>query len=197
MKLSLPHIPKLFIPLAFIMTMSMGLVYVAVQQNFRANANDPQIQLAEDLVEQLSAGRTPESINTSASVDMAKSLSLFLFIYDDAGKMVIGTGKLDDQYPTLPDGVLERAKEVGENRIIWEPQSGLRFALVIIPYGGNQSGFVAIGRSLREVEQRIDTLGLQVLVAWLIGLVGLFGLMVGGKIILSNDQVVKIRQGCI
>ncbi|OGM98150.1 MAG: hypothetical protein A2735_00380 [Candidatus Yanofskybacteria bacterium RIFCSPHIGHO2_01_FULL_41_21] len=186
MKLSMPHIPKLFIPLAFVMAMSMGLVYVVVQQNFRANANDPQIQLVEDLVEQLSAGRTVESINTSAGVDMAQSLSLFLFIYDETGKMVVGTGKLDGQYPTLPDGVLERAKEVGENRITWEPQSGLRFALVIIPFSGDQSGFVAIGRSLREVEQRIDMLGLQVLVVWLIGLLGLFILMVGGKIIFSR-----------
>ncbi len=186
MKLPLLRIAKLFIPLAFIMTVSAGLIYVTVQQNFRENANDPQIQLTEDLVEQLSAGRTPESINTSAGVDMAKSLSLFLFIYDDVGKMVVGTGKIDNQYPTLPAGVLEYAKKAGGNRITWEPQPDLRFALVIIPYSGTQSGFVAIGRSLREVEQRIDMLGFQVLVAWLIGLVGLFGLIVGGKIIFSR-----------
>lgn len=188
MKIFLSNIMKLFVPLAFIMTVSAGMVYVAVQQNFRMNADDPQIQLAEDFSDQLSAGRTIASINVGPGIDIAKSLSPFIFIYDESGNILVGSGKIDNQYPTLPDGVLEHAKASGQNRITWEPQSGLRFATVIIPYSGTQSGFVVIGRSLREVEQRTDALGLQVLVAWIIGLVGLFGLMVGSKIILSRHS---------
>lgn len=189
MKLPVSYLLKLFLPLVFIMTITMGLVYVVEQQNFRMNANDPQIQLAEDFADQLSAGRTVASINTSNSVDMAKSLSLFIFIYDEAGNIVAGSGKLDGQYPTLPVGVLDYTKKAGQNRITWEPQSGLRFALVIIPYSGAQSGFVAVGRSLREVEQRVGTLAMQVLGAWFAGLVGLFILIIGGKIILSRHSL--------
>lgn len=186
MKLSIPHIVKLFIPLAFVMTVSAGLVYLAVQQNFRMNANDPQIQLAEDFADQLSAGRTVDSITINASVDMAKSLSSFIFIYDDAGDIIKGSGKVDGQYPVLPPGVLDYTKRLGENRITWQPQPDVRAALVVVRYEGAQPGFVAVGRSLREVEQRVTTLGWQVLVAWLAGLVGLFLLIVGGEFILSR-----------
>ena len=186
MKLPVSYLLKSFLPLVFIMTITMGLVYVVEQQNFRMNANDPQIQLAEDFADQLSAGRTVASINTSNTVDMAKSLSLFIFIYDEAGNVVVGSGKLNGQYPTLPAGVLDYAKKAGQNRITWEPQSGLRFALVIIPYSGAESGFVAVGRSLREVEQRVGRLGLEVLAGWLVGLIGLFSLFIGGNILLSR-----------
>lgn len=168
------------------MTMSAGLVYVTVQQNFRLNANDPQIQLAEDFAGQLSAGRPVTSINTSPSVDMAKSLSLFIFIYDDAGNLVTGSGKINDQFPTLPAGVLDYARKSGQNRITWEPQSNVREAMVIIHYDGAHPGFVAVGRSLREVEQREATLGWQVLIIWLASLIGLLILIIVGGIILAR-----------
>ena len=35
-----------WIPLALVVTVVVGLVYVTVQQNFRQTANDPQIQMA-------------------------------------------------------------------------------------------------------------------------------------------------------
>lgn len=186
MKLPVPHLLKLFIPLAFIMTVSAGLVYVAVQQNYRLSADDPQIQLAEDFANQLSAGRTVASINAGPGIDMAKSLSLFIFVYDDAGNLITGSGKLNGQSPALPAGVLDHTKKVGQDRITWEPQAGIRVALVIFPYSGTQSGFVAVGRSLREVEQRETMLGWQVLVGWLTGLVGLIILLTGSEIVFSR-----------
>ncbi len=163
-----------------------GLVYVAVQQNFRTNANDPQIQLAEDFANQLSAGRTVDSINTSISVDMVKSLALFIFVYDDAGNILVGSGKINGQYPALPSGVLDHARKDGENRITWQPQEDVRIALVVVRYDGSQSGFVAVGRSLREVEQREFDLGLKIFGAWFIGLIGLAIILSGGEIIISR-----------
>lgn len=186
MKIITPRFVKFFIPSAFIMTMSMGLIYVVTQQNFRMSANDPQIQLAEDFADQLTAGRTVASVNPGPNIDMAKSLALFIFVYDDAGNIVISSGKLDGQNPALPDGVLDYTKKAGQDRITWEPQPGLRVALVIIRYEGANPGFVAVGRSLREVEQRVSRLGLEVLGAWLAGLAGLFILLVGSEIILSR-----------
>ena len=123
MKSYIQNITKLFIPLAFTLTIMVGLVYVAVQQNFRTNANDPQIQLAEDFANQLLAGRTVDSINTSISIDMVKSLALFIFVYDDAGNILAGSGKINGQYPALPAGVLDHAREDGENRITWSGRS--------------------------------------------------------------------------
>jgi hypothetical protein len=45
-----------------------------------------------------------------------------------------------------------------EDRITWQPAPGVRVAAVIVPYGGQQPGFVLAGRSLRLVEQREDAL---------------------------------------
>ena len=168
------------------MTVMAGLVYLTVQQNFRMNGNDPQIQIAEDLATQLSAGAPVNPNSLTASVDISKSLSTFVLIYDDAGKIITGSGKLNDQFPVLPAGVLDHTRTIGENRITWQPQTGVRVALVITKYGGANPGFVAVGRSLREVEQRESILGLQVLVAWLVGMVGLFILIVGGEFMLSR-----------
>lgn len=186
MKLNTPKLVKLFVPLAFIMTVSAGLVYIAVQQNFRMNANDPQIQIAEDFSAQLSAGQTLSPFNPSYDVDMAKTLSPFILAYDDTGKIITGSGKLDGQSPVMPAGVLDYTRKVGEDRITWQPQTGLRFALVITRYGGPNPGFIVVGRSLEEVEQRVSQLGLQVLGAWFAGLVGLLIILIGGEIVLPK-----------
>ncbi len=165
------------------MTVSAGLVYIAVQQNFRMNANDPQVQIAEDFAAQLSAGQTLNPINPNLDVDMAQSLSPFVLVYDDAGQIITGSGKLNGQFPALPAGVLDSVKKAGEERITWQPQPDVRIALVIIRYN---AGYVAVGRSLREVEQRESMLGIQVLGAWLAGLVGLIILIAGGEFIFSR-----------
>ena len=186
MKLITPRSVKLFILLAFIMTVSAGLVYVAVQQVLRMNANDPQVQIAEDFSAQLATGAPVSPINPNLSVDFSKSLSPFVFLYDDTGKFVTGSGTINGQSPALPAGVLDYVRKVGEDRITWQPQAGTRVALVLIHYAGPQPGFVAVGRSLREVEQRESMLGVQVLSAWLAGIIGLIILMFAGEILLSR-----------
>jgi hypothetical protein len=47
---------KQWLPLAIAITLLCGLVYVAVQQEVRLSANDPQIGMAEDLAAALSHG---------------------------------------------------------------------------------------------------------------------------------------------
>ncbi len=186
------RITKLFIPLALITTITMGALYFVAQQNLRTNANDPQIQIAEDLSAQLADGRTTIAyINTIAPVDISKTLSPFVFVYDDAGKMLAGTGKLAGENPSLPEGVLEATKKTGQDRITWQPQKDLRVALVIVRYEGDSSGFVAVGRSLREVEQRESVLGWQVLVLWIVGLVMILGMIIAGKIILYRPKIIQ------
>lgn len=187
MKSAIPHLVKLFVPLAFIMTVMAGLVYVAVQQNFRMNANDPQIQIAEDLATQLSAGAPVGPNSLTTTVDISRSLSPYVLIYDNHGEVITGSGKLNDQFPSLPSGVFDNAKKVGENRITWQPQADVRGALVVVRYQSAQSsGYVAVGRSLREVEQRESMLGWQVLGAWLAGLIGLIILIIGSEFIFSG-----------
>ena len=129
-------------------------IYAAVQQDLRQNANDPQIQIAEHAAVALESGQQIPSLDVS--VDIGKSLSPFVIIYDEFGKVLTSNGVLDDKVPVPPLGVLENAKIKGENRVTWQPSINVRIAAVVTHFSGKQSGFVLAGRSLREVEKRED-----------------------------------------
>ena len=161
-----------WLPVALAITVVSGLVYVAVQQDLRQGANDPQIQMAEDAATQLEKGEAAQTAAGSKQVDMARSLAPFLIIYDDAGRVLASAAQLNGQTPTLPAGVLQAAKQSGENRITWQPQADARTAAVVIPFGGSHPGFVLAGRSLREVEKRESKLTLSVGGAWVVALLG-------------------------
>lgn len=155
-----------FLPLAVAITLIYGAVYVIVQQNYRISANDPQIQLAEDAAAALGQGQSTQAVIPSAQVDIASSLSPYVVVFDDAGKAVASSGLLHGQLPSMPSGVFDATRETGEDRLTWQPEPGVRSATVVVHYQGAHAGFVMAGRSLREVENRIDMLGIMAGVAW-------------------------------
>jgi hypothetical protein len=75
---------------------------------------------------------------------------------------------LNGQSPHLPDGVLDYVRRHGEDRITWQPEPGVRIATVVTRYSSARSGFVLVGRSMREVEKRIDQITLFCAVTWLL-----------------------------
>ena len=161
-----------------IVTLFCGLVYASVQQNFRQNANDPQIQMAEDVAAKLEAGASVASAIPSATIDISQSLSPFIMLFDDNGKPIAASGMLNGIIPTLPVGIFDTVRVNGEDRVTWQPQGNVRIALVVTKVTGVQSGFIAAGRSLREVEKREDQLTKEVLGAWLIAVVLAGGMMI-------------------
>ena len=64
-----------------------GLVYVAVQQDYRQSLNDPQIQMAEDAAAPLNAGAAPASLVTRGTtpINIAASLAPWIAVYDESG----------------------------------------------------------------------------------------------------------------
>ena len=157
-----------WIPFAVSITVITGLVDVEVQQDLRQSANDPQIQMAEDTAARLAAGADATVTVPMATVDIASSLAPFLIVYDSDDHVVASSAMLDGVTPHLPEGVLEFARERGEDRVTWEPREGVRIATVVVPY---RNGSVLAGRSLREVEARASgALGISA-VLWLFGLV--------------------------
>ncbi|MFN8497248.1 MAG: hypothetical protein U0641_05275 [Anaerolineae bacterium] len=147
-------------------TLLAFMIYVVAQQSMRLSANDVGVQVAEDTAAALEGGQAPAAL-TGAPVDLGRSLAPFTIIYDDSGQVVAASARLDGATPGLPAGVLDNVRARGESRLTWQPQPGVRLATVITRVGGASPGFVAAGRSLREVERRIDELGLLVGVAWL------------------------------
>ena len=154
-------------PLAVAITPICGLVYGTVRQDYRQSANDPQIQMAEDFAATLSGGQSVESLGKPPSlVDVSKSLSTFLIIFDDGGKPLVSSVQLDGETPIPPAGVFDYARKNGRNRITWQPKRGVRIAAVVTRYTGANSGFILAGRSLREGEKRMNNLLLITGFAW-------------------------------
>lgn len=159
----------LWIPLAIVITALCGLIYLVVQQSIRASANDPQIQIAEDIANQLTLGDNPLAYTPSAKVDISKSLATYIMIFDDKGKALVSSAVIGNKTPTLPSGVLDSTKQKGETRFTWQPQSNARSAVVIDYYKNSKSsGYVLIGRSIREVEKREANQEMIVFVGWVI-----------------------------
>ncbi len=163
----------LFLPAAMVAVVAVGFAYVAVQQVQRADANDPQIQLAEDAANLLDAGAAPASVVGTTSVDVARSLAPFVAIYDADGRVVASDGVLAGRAPVPPIGVLASARASGRDMVTWQPEPGVRIATVVIPWSG---GTVLAGRSLSLVEQR-DGAILLLAAAALISLLVAIGLM--------------------
>ena len=163
-----------WLPFAVVITCFSVIVYATVQQTYRQSANDPQIQLAEDIAYALTTGASPELFNQKTRTDIARSLAPFVIVYNSTGDAVAATGMLHNDIPSPPDGVLRHAGIYGENRLTWQPEPSVRIATVVKKYSG---GFVLAGRSLREVEKRVWSFGLRIGAAWFATLVATFAVM--------------------
>ena len=167
--LSLPT--SLFLILAVLITLICVLVFGVSQQIYRQSANDPQVQISEDMASYASSGKDLSAVMPKMETDISQSLVWFVMFFDDSGKVVASNAKLDGQTPIVPVGVLEHAKISGQNRVTWQPKEGVRIAAVITKYNG---GEVLVGRSLRETESRIHALGKKVMIAWIVMLASAF-----------------------
>ena len=136
----LPLILVIWVPIVVVMTGACGLVYAAVQQSIRQSANDPQIQMAEDLADALARGSTPESVLPNGHVDIARSLAPFIVVVNDSGEIVATSGLLHGQPLRLPAGVLDNVRLHGESRLTLQPEPSVRIASVIVRSSGPTPG---------------------------------------------------------
>jgi hypothetical protein len=157
---------KSFIPLFITVTCLSLLVFICCQQIYRLSANDPQIQMAEDAKIYLSGGGS-YSFTDQNKTEMSQSLAPFLMLYDKDKKLISYSAVLHGNPPVLPVGVLDNAKKKGETRLTWQPEEGVRNATVVVYYKGIKEGYAAVGRSLTEVEKRIQMLTIYVAAFWL------------------------------
>ena len=105
------------------------------------------------------------------AIDIAGSLSPFLIVIDDTGIAKAASGRLRGEIRAVPSGVLDAARRGGEQRVTWQPERGVRIASVIVPYAGSSGGFVIAGRSLREIEERVEKFQRLIGFLWLVTMV--------------------------
>jgi hypothetical protein len=166
----LRNIIKPWLPLAVAVTVIFALIDLTVQQSIRSGANDPQIQMAEDIAQALASQQSIQTLLPAGQVDIATSLMPFIILFDSQGNPTDSNARLHGEIPNLPQGVIEYTRQQGQDRITWQPEPGVRNATVIVAVDQGRGGFVLAGRSLREVEIRESLLDLQVLAGWLAGL---------------------------
>ena len=183
--MKLKSIFKVWLPFAVVITAFSMLAYASVQQVYRQNADDPQIQMAHDSAEALNDGVAVDAIVPAHKIDISTSLAPFYVIFNTAQQPISVSGLLDGQTPQLPDGVLDFTQQNGENRLTWEPKPGTRIAAVIVPYN---NGFVLAGRNMHEVEQREAQVSLFAGVTWILAMVATLVVISFGEIFLTEKK---------
>ena len=156
-----------YIAAMIIVSIILGLIYATVQQSYRSGANDPQLQIAKDINEHIRKNLPFQKFMTD-SIDLEKSLSVFVSLYNAKAELISSSGLLDGKFPTLPVGVFDFAKSNGENVITWQPKRAVRLATVILYTHSPVAAYIVVGRSLQEIEAREYNLRMMVFVGWLI-----------------------------
>jgi len=177
-------ISKNWLGYAAVVTLLCFLVYIIAQQNFRQSANDPQYQLAQDAVNAINKGTDPKQLTGTQSLDIASTLLPYVLIYDTNDNTIGNNVTLDGRTPKLPDGVLNEARSNGTNVITWQPRSGVRQATVMM--AAHKGYLVVAGRSLRNTEDHIATLGGQVLFGWIASLIAMLLVVVLQELMVSK-----------
>ncbi len=153
---------------AIITTILVAFIYGAVQQVHRSTANDPQLQVSRDMSDRINHGDSISKWFTTDTVDISQSLCVFKTLYNYNAEPVMSTGLLNGKKPSLPSGVFELARTRGENRFTWQPEGGVRVAMVLKSVRSPAYSFLAVGRSLLEVEKRERSLLTMAVVSWLL-----------------------------
>jgi hypothetical protein len=133
----------------------MGMIYIGVQQNYRSGANDPQVAVALEMAMNIHDGK-PVDRWLSDSIHLDRSLLVFATLYNDQARPLRSSGFLHGKYPQLPKGVFDFVRVHGEERVTWQPEIGVRMAMDVIKSPAD--GFIAVGRSLKEIEIREEKL---------------------------------------
>lgn len=168
-----------------VVTVIFGTIYVTQQQNLRMGAHETQVELAENTAATLNRG-VPATNAVTGKVDMANSLSSFVIIYDKSGKVISGNGYLNGKIPTVPIGVLLNSKGKDYSFVTWQPDDNVRIAAVSV---AAKEYYVLSGRSLKEVEKRVDSLLGYVLFGWFASI----AFIIGGTYIFSLISRKRIR----
>ena len=126
-----------------------GLLGLGVQA-IGQPANHPQVELAHSAVSRLNAGESPAVVVPSSHVDLASSTDPFVIVTDQDAVVLASSASLSGKPVLPPRGVFDYVRMSGEDRITWQPSSGVRAWIVVDAY---RDGFVIAGRAPSDGEQ--------------------------------------------
>ena len=161
-----------------LLTFIWGLAYVIPQQILRRGANDPQLEIARESAGSMAEGEVPDFLLKNPNkVDIAKSDQPYLIIFDSNKKVMASTAVWGTQDPVPPLGVLDYAKKHGVDKVTWAPASGVRQAIVALPFNGKHSGYVVVGRNLVPTEKKEDWAFKFAFSGWIVSIIAVISLL--------------------
>ena len=158
----------LFIPLFTVGTCILLITYVNTQQGIRLAANEPQEWMARDAASRIASGISAIKVLAGSSVQISTSQSPYLIAYDALGNTTAATGLFENKVSQLPQGVFDHARDHGVSRLTWEPVKGSWQAIVVVPIGHGELGYVLAGRSLAYAEEQEQLLSERTVFGWLV-----------------------------
>lgn len=151
---------------AIIITLIFGGFYVTLQQFGRHSANTAPAAAA---AAQVQSGAVPA---TGPRLELTADSGVFVMVFGADNKPASSTVMLHGQLPVIPAGVLETAKALGSDDVTWQPEPGLRMAVVARQSAG---GVVVAGQSLTPFEDNDRMSQLFLAAGWLGSVVVLTG----------------------
>jgi hypothetical protein len=129
---------------AIIITLIFGSVYVTLQQFGRHSANAAPAAAAAAQVQHMGSAPT-----TGPGLELTADSGVFVMVFGADNKPTSTTVSLHGAPPDIPEGVLETARTLGSDAVTWQPEPGLRMAVVARQAPG---GVVVAGQSLTPFE---------------------------------------------
>ncbi|MES2202821.1 MAG: hypothetical protein V4474_00615 [Patescibacteria group bacterium] len=178
------HLWIWFYSAVIITALCIGM-YSVGQQVLRQSMNDVPVQLAEDGASKLDNGAVPAEVvpHGTPIIDIAKSLSPWLVIYDSAGKPLENTGQLDNWPPQMPLDTFNHL-DFWRHGHSWQPSTGVRQDVAMVATKDGKY-IVAAGHNMREMEMHVEHLGYLMLEGWIALMVFISGVQLayvfGGK----------------
>lgn len=152
----------------FLITFTCMLTYLVTQQTIRLGANEKPANLAKETAIGLKAGKSPKAVVPNTKVNLAKSPNVFVLIYDNQKHLEASNANMNGAAPGYPKSVLDHVSKGHEDRLTWQPETGRRFATVVMK---TSNGYIVSGQSLTETESLISKIGRLVMLAWLAGVI--------------------------
>lgn len=166
---------RVWIIVAICMTICTLMIYMGLQQYNRMSANESIAQIAYEFANSLENNK--DNNLALPMIDLQKSLSPFVILFDANNQPLQTNAKLGDTKPLPPVGILEVAKKYGESRVTWEPAKGFRFATVTVYFNKIKTGYVLAGKSLYEAETRMTLIGRLIFTIWIFSIIITFVLV--------------------
>ncbi|WP_028275194.1 hypothetical protein [Arthrobacter sp. I3] len=144
---------------AVVVSLIFGSVYASFQQLGRRTANDAPAAAAAAQLQTLGAETVPPP-----RVELNPESGIFVITYGPDDQPVSGTATLHGTLPALPAGVLQTARTAGSDAVTWQPEPGLRMAVVARSAAGK---VIVAGQSLAPYEDRDRMLLVFLTAGWL------------------------------